>query len=429
MTIRSFSCPHCGKSLQFDENSPISFCPYCAGKLDLTGNRKTDSNNAEIRKFISDEGVALASAYIPKNYNISTYYETSWRSEMVPVYYSLKATRNDNHVFIGYYSKELFHKIKNPFLKGMLKLSDVHVKSGYQKLIEPEEYLIKEANRIAGVPLTLVAQTKLPSPLGKNKQLALDLPENDIKDFASFVEIQPERVSRYVDSLLYRFEGYFSKQKVVVLAGMDYEGAELAYTKPVFSGLISKIKDNVNSDVSFGHSNKHVDHILYGVQNLYFCTSFEEDQEDAQFDFLNFINSIVEDSSLDNIKESMYNAKFRKVAAQIARNQAITRQNLRNLQMNQQRLAQTLRDNANSMSDGLMDSWNKKMESDSRLSEARSQATMGVDTYTNSYGQNVDVSVTADHVYENQYGDVYGVSGNEVDQDVLNKLNWKKIDK
>jgi hypothetical protein len=77
----------------------------------------------------------------------------------------------------------------------------------------------------------------------------------------------------------------------------------------------------------------------------------------------------------------------------------------------------------------IMDSWNQKMASDSRISQARSEATMGVNTYTNSYGQNVQVSVVADHVYQNQYGDVYGVSGNEIDQDVLNQINWKKLDK
>ncbi|MBR3265169.1 MAG: hypothetical protein IKI61_04310 [Erysipelotrichaceae bacterium] len=42
---------------------------------------------------------------------------------------------------------------------------------------------------------------------------------------------------------------------------------------------------------------------------------------------------------------------------------------------------------------------------------------------------NVDVSVTADHVYQNRYGDVYGVSGNALDQDVLNKLDWTKLSK
>ena len=67
------------------------------------------------------------------------------------------------------------------------------------------------------------------------------------------------------------------------------------------------------------------------------------------------------------------------------------------------------------------------MASDSRISQARSEAIRGVNVYQNSYGQNVDVSVSADHVYENRYGDVYGVSGNSLDQNTLNELNWTEI--
>ena len=81
------------------------------------------------------------------------------------------------------------------------------------------------------------------------------------------------------------------------------------------------------------------------------------------------------------------------------------------------------------MSAGIMDSWNKKMASDARISQARSEATLGVNVYTNSYGQNVDVSVSADHVYQNQYGDVYGVSGNAVDDETLTRLNWTELKK
>ena len=69
------------------------------------------------------------------------------------------------------------------------------------------------------------------------------------------------------------------------------------------------------------------------------------------------------------------------------------------------------------------------MASDSRISAARSEAIMGVNTYTNRYGQNVSVDVTADHVYQNQYGDVYGVSGNALDNETLTSLNWKELKK
>ena len=86
-------------------------------------------------------------------------------------------------------------------------------------------------------------------------------------------------------------------------------------------------------------------------------------------------------------------------------------------------------ENSRQASAGLMDSFNKRMESQDRISKEYSEAVRGVDTYTNSYGQTYDVDLAADHVYENRHGDVYGVSGTALDNETLNKLGWKDIDK
>ena len=83
--------------------------------------------------------------------------------------------------------------------------------------------------------------------------------------------------------------------------------------------------------------------------------------------------------------------------------------------------------NSAQMSAGIMDSWNRKMASDSRISQARSEAIRGVHTYQTTSGRSVEVGVTADHVYQNNYGDVYGVSGSAPDQELLNRLNWTEI--
>lgn len=112
-----------------------------------------------------------------------------------------------------------------------------------------------------------------------------------------------------------------------------------------------------------------------------------------------------------------------------AKFQGMAQANMQSLMINQQRLTQTLAANSASMSAGIMDSWNKKMASDSRISQARSEATLGVNTYQTTYGQNVQVSVAADHVYQDKYGDVYGVSGAAPDQETLNNLNWTELNK
>ena len=76
-----------------------------------------------------------------------------------------------------------------------------------------------------------------------------------------------------------------------------------------------------------------------------------------------------------------------------------------------------------------MDSWEKRSASQSRMSANYSEAVRGVNTYTTPSGGAVECSVTADHVYQNQYGDTFGVSGNAVDPDVAAKLNWTKLEK
>ena len=78
---------------------------------------------------------------------------------------------------------------------------------------------------------------------------------------------------------------------------------------------------------------------------------------------------------------------------------------------------------------GIMDFWEKRSASQSRMSANYSEAVRGVNTYTTPSGGTVECSVTADHVYQNRYGDTIGVSGNAVDPDVAAKLNWTKLEK
>ena len=73
----------------------------------------------------------------------------------------------------------------------------------------------------------------------------------------------------------------------------------------------------------------------------------------------------------------------------------------------------------------IMDSWDKKMASDSRISQARHEATMGVNTYVRTDGTTVEHSVVSDHVYQNQYGDTVGVSGPELDRSLF--PDWTEI--
>ena len=143
--------------------------------------------------------------------------------------------------------------------------------------------------------------------------------------------------------------------------------------------------------------------------------------------FLRFAMSFTEDlSMLQKREDEVFQIFQRKL--QISNQMAGQARQMQ--MMAQQRVMETSRmiaQNSAEISAGLMDSWNKKMDSESRISRNFSEATRGVNTYQTTDGRTVDVNVTADHGYQDNYGDVYGVSGTAPDQDLLNKLNWQKI--
>ena len=432
----NFTCPDCGSALNVGDYDVYVNCPKCGIRLSIPGR-----TGFVKRTFKNPEGIVLASAEVPYDYVCTGGYDEYWKSEMVPYYYMIKACPDSRGIYMSSFSKELYNDLKNPVLKGMKALVNASTKNGYQKFEEPEVFLQREAEKIAGIKLTPVGKAKLPSYLGTHPQAALANLQNDINKYTMFVG-SPSTILRSVtDSFMYRYIGKLNDRDVVVLAGMDYEGAELDYTPSGLDalvdgvgGLFDKLKKNKNEktgdddQLPFGHG-RHVDHVLFGAANTFYAMFFAELEEEVSKVFLRFAATAVPDPSLVQRENALINQKFAEISQQVAMNQAIAQQKMYQLQQNQARLRQTLADNANSISDGIMDSWNKKMASDSRISQARNEATMGVNTYTNSYGQNVDVSVSADHVYQNQYGNVYGVSGNELDQETLNKLNWTSLDK
>ena len=491
MASKTYTCPDCGSSFEVEEGINSAVCPGCGITLKIPNNEIRNP-----KQFVTAQDLPLATAFVPGDYIPEAEYETRWQSEMVPHYYKLKACPEARGIYMSSFSKELYHDLKNPFLKGMVALLSCSTKNGYQKFMEPEDFLKKEAERISGIPLTAIAKAKLPSIYGNDPAAAQANLNEDIYKYSLFAGMTPKVLNTICESMLYRYKGTLIDRDVIVLAGMDYEGAELDYTP---SGLdhisdaagkaVDKLKDSFEksfgrkmpssgqiretiSDLAsgkekmtmkdlmnggligrmmrdsrkensgsirqeaekeegplpFGHG-RHVDHIMSGAARTYYAMYYAEYDQEVLPVFMRFVSTIVEDPGLKQRETDMINRKLTAIAEEAARNQAIAQQKQMELQRNQARTAQILADNARSMSDGLMDSWNRKMASDARISQARSEATMGVNTYQNTYGQNVKVSVSADHVYQNQYGEVYGVSGNGIDQDILNQINWTELNK
>ncbi|MBQ1826586.1 MAG: hypothetical protein II126_01315, partial [Erysipelotrichaceae bacterium] len=337
-------------------------------------------------------------------------------------------------------------------------------------------------------------QGDLPSPLAFQRQLASDLMNNDKRMFDMFLEIESSHLDEpELFSRLYRYEGTQSDgTPIVILAGMDYQCAQLSYGSGKLSevaegfrrminttreklgldalpslnikekiseagsalksmtkedlmkgGLIGKMLRNRKSEKAEGskqvtaaqkaeievsqQDGRKGDLILYGAQRIYMCVCTADKEDEATDVFVAFVRSLQPEETLQSRESEAITRKMSLIRQQAAINQSIALQKQAQLRQMQMQTSQMIARNARAASDGLMDSWNRKMASDSHISQSYSEAIRGVNTYTNSYGQNVEVSVGADHVYQNRYGDVYGVSGNALDDSVVSSLNWKKI--
>ena len=83
------------------------------------------------KRFVTEEGVVLGTAQVPEDYEIEAAYEALWRSEMVPQYYAMKATRSDHRIFMAAYSKELFMKNMSLKVNDLAELSGFHTITTY----------------------------------------------------------------------------------------------------------------------------------------------------------------------------------------------------------------------------------------------------------------------------------------------------------
>ena len=394
---------------------------------------------SEIRDFKDQNGNVLAHAAIPEGYTIGGSLVDQGQHENVPFFITAHAIDTGRNIMIFGLSDEKFTTYKNSMLKMTLKqMADVRWNS-IRDFVEPEVYLDQFATALSQMNLRVVGEADMPSVCGQN-------PNQAYQDFVSEYQAAFQRDAAFgvetkannilVRSYMRRYEGTArSGAACTVVAGMDYNGIEYYSPQSMLSainplaGLVgSAIKNRKaeNSSKKLGQG-EPCDAIDWGARNKFLLVTPKEYEQEAFNDFMEFVQTFHMDQQL---RQQFYNLNAQRVQMRLQETmkfQGMAQANMQSLMYNQQRLTQTLAQNSAAMSGMIMDSWNKKMASDSRISQARSEATLGVNTYQNSYGQNVQVSVAADHVYENQYGDVYGVSGNAPDQEMLNKLNWKEI--
>ena len=395
---------------------------------------------SKIKDFKGPGGHILAHAAIPDEYLIGGSLVDGFQHESVPFFITAHAINPGTNVMIFGLSDEKYTTYKNQMVKMALKsMSDVKWNS-IRDFIEPGEYLNSFAAALSQMKsLKAVGEADLPSLCGLNQQRTYN-------DFMAFYNDAFEREASFgtptkannilVRSFMRRYDGIAKSGNVcTVVAGMDYNGIEYYATTSALGainplaglfGAAIKNKKAAQSSKKFGQGTP-CDGIDWGAKNKFLLVCPKDREKQAFADFVEFVQTFHMDSNLRSRYYQLISQRVRMRMQETMRFQSMARESMQRLQMNQQRLSQTLAQNSQAMSDMIMDSWDKKMASDSRISQARSEAIRGVNTYQNTYGQNVEVSVNADHVYQNGYGEVFGVSGNTPDQELLNKLNWKEI--
>ncbi len=393
---------------------------------------------SEYKNFIDPlNHINLAKAIVNEGYIIGGALTEGFQSERVPFVVVTHAINQEKEISIFILSEEKYITYKNKFLMNVASGLKDAIPTSFRDFIEPINYLNQFAASIFGPNLTSIAKSDMPSYFGRNINKCY---EELMKEYNIYFEqdrqlgtpTKANNILCYAPLIKYR--GFKDNKEYVVLAGMDYEGIEM-YTEPLnplaAPHFLYSIFDKSNKEENskeFGHGHP-CDMMEWGAKARYLLIAPKEYEEKATNDFVRLVSTYQMD---DNLQKRYFELKAERYMMRVEeamQYRAMANQATANLQYQQAKLTQMLQDNANTISAGIMDSWDKKMASSSYISNQFSEAIRGVDTYQKLDGSNVEVGVINDHVYENQYDEVYGVSGNELDNDLLSKLNWTEINK
>ena len=460
-------CPRCGLAVQ----AGFAFCPRCGASLPKLSEEQEVSNlpaqnnctpqqptvtksasqnrgslsGEEVMFRCHDSNQPIASAVIPAGFSYvakifnEDYNDFSSYRDAIMVY------NNDLGITIRTDSKAFWEEYVSVLIRQGAAVGGINPdnEGAFQ---EPEDLMLAYGKPSKDSVLIPVATAELPGWFAKNGQTMLNHMIQNLIDSDSLVtNVKSDVVNRTCQPLLMKFKGRDKGRDIVVLVGCEYLGLEvrnaispltvMGGTFGLIGSLVSMKRsaqaNQVDGSIPFGHSKEYgkpPDVIHWGYNRIYSCVTGTEREAEATEAFLKFVVSFHPDQALEQRRvqreaeiQMRVNQQSNTLAAQARQQQMMAQQ--RAIEASRQ-----IARNSEEIRAGMMDSWNKKMASDSRISTARSEAIRGVNTYETSYGKPVEVSVTADHVYENRYGDVYGVSGSAVDQDLLNKLNWTEID-
>lgn len=436
MKIESLTCPNCAKTLQLenlDENVKFAKCPACGAQLHIDYEQgNTSAAGKDPRTLIKDDvtGEPIASMVIPNGWEVHGITLNLFQGVDKPYLSQILARSQDGASSILIRTGEMYLDVLEQFdfVTGSDKFVAGKMTAEIPLLMSRQipylNYLNTYIGRnYQGVSFQAVADAKLPSIFGLHPELAKRQLQAKFEFQKSWDMMVPNPISfanllsTNAASILRKYEG---GGKIVML-GADMTTLEYEQNLSQYAGTYGMVGVMAMAKKCHGR------YAVWGSENLYICTTDAAHESEVTAAFMQMVSTF-------SFDEAVYRKKFAKATefnqASLAKNQAIraqTAQLQQQLQMNQARLQQQLADNSRAMSDMIMDSWDKKMASDSRISQARHEATMGVNTYVRTDGTTVEHSVVSDHVYQNQYGDTVGVSGPAIDPSYI--PDWTEIPK
>ncbi|MBQ8093531.1 MAG: hypothetical protein IJ242_08165 [Clostridia bacterium] len=437
-------CPRCGTGI----TPEFAYSPHCGADLKLLWQDRAkdagipkaspvERQRMNYRFRCRESGTDIAKALVPEDYLCTGAVTRSGGNDFSPVRNWIKAESPDHSVILFSESRMIWEEYLNPMLKSGARFAG-YDPADCADFVEPEIFLQQYAERFAETPLKPTAFAALPGPFAQNRERELnDMLTRFLSLDGSGPNVQMEIINAVCEPLLMKFTANTNSQELTVLIGCEYVGIEyrnaitaamlMGGTLGMLGSLIGGMSASKEAGTRpFGHGKK-ADAIRWGFKRMYLCITDTANERSATSAFLHFVTSFRPDMTLAKQMDDAEYQIFLRHQQQANVFAAQARQNQIRGQQLAMETSRMIARNSAEISAGIMDSWNRKMASDSRINQNYSEAVRGVNTWHTTDGRSVEVDVTADHVYQNAYGDVYGVSGQAVDPELVNQLNWTKI--
>lgn len=362
--------------------------------------------------------IKVAMADLPEGYETKAEIKNSWQHEIVPFTTFLEAVNKEENIILYSTGREIYEDYLNDYERNIISNDPNTIKAGLRKYENPELYLTKYATNLVNTIVKPLSIGKLPGDYASHLKEHADHQLKYFLDHRINVNVKLEVSNYETDAPVIKLEAMLNNQKVNILVGANLRRLDYYNAMPML---------NPFSFLNMGKKVNKADVIQWGAERFFACIFYPENENKAQETFFNFVNTFKYNPELENqaskLAEERFKANYVKAMQLAGLAQSVMQQGVAfrtNATMNISR-------ELNSISDGIMDSWNLKNSSDARISQNFSEAIRGVNTYMDVNGKSFELSNKADHVYTNQYGDHIGVSGGSVDEETKAKLNWKEV--